>query len=360
MAAFAQGKVVAVLESRPERVRARVALGDREVDAIGYPTMLHGPLREGDAVVVNTTGLDLDLGTGGLAFILWNLDGAAADVGPGHVMKLRYTPWQMNVLAAEAPESPHHQALHASADLHGMPVVACGLHSQVPAVAAGIKAVAPGTRVGYLMTDGAALPLAFSNLVAQMKDNGLVDSTCTSGHAFGGDLESVNVFSGLLALSEAGRCDVVIAGMGPGIVGTGTRLGHTGIEQGQLLDAATALGGAGVAVLRISFGEDRPRHNGISHHTVSALTVAARERCTVAVPKLKPAQSRAIEAALKESGICDRHDSRIADGRPGVRWLLERGLDPTSMGRRMSEEPEPWLAAAAAGVVATEALSLGC
>lgn len=358
MAAFAEGKVVAVLEATAARLRARIALGDREVDAIGYPAMLQGPLREGDAVVVNTTGLDLDLGTGGVAFILWNLDGAAGELGAGHVMKLRYTPWQMNVLAAEAPESPYHEALADADDLQGMPVVACGLHSQVPAVAAGIKAAAPDARVGYLMTDGASLPLPFSNLVGEMRDNRLIDTTCTSGHAFGGDLESVNVFSGLLALREVGRCEVVVAGMGPGIVGTGTRLGHTGIEQGQLLDASTALGGTAVAALRVSFGDERQRHNGISHHTATALTVAARERCTVAVPKLKPAQSRAIESALRETGICDRHDTRIADGRPGVRWLLERGLEPTSMGRRMSAEPELWLAGAAAGVVATEALAL--
>ena len=41
----------------------------------------------------------------------------------------------------------------------------------------------------------------------------------------------------------------MIAAMGPGGVGTGTRLGFSGIEQSQVLDAAGALGGRGVACL---------------------------------------------------------------------------------------------------------------
>ena len=39
------------------------------------------------------------------------------------------------------------------------------LHSQVPGVAAAIRAAVPGARLTYVMTDGAALPLAISDLV---------------------------------------------------------------------------------------------------------------------------------------------------------------------------------------------------
>ena len=354
MASFVRGRVLEVLEATHDLVRARVETEAGTVDAVGYPAML-GIVETGHEVVLNTSGLEMDLGTGGIAFLMWNLDGPMPPRDlDGHIMKLRYTPWQVNVMSAETPESPHHETLAHAVDLRGTPVVACSLHSQVPGVAAGIRAARPDARIGYLMTDGGALPLAFSRLVGQMRDEGLVDVTCTAGHAFGGDLESVNVFSGMLALALAGGCDAIVAGMGPGIVGTATALGHTGLEQGQLLDAAVALGGRAVAALRISFGEARGRHAGLSHHTVSALTVAARERCTVAVPKLKPDRARLIERALKDTGICDRHDTRIADGRPGVALLRERGLDPTSMGRPMSREPDLWLAAAAAGAVATE------
>lgn len=354
MASFARGRVSEVLEASDDLVRALVETEGGVVTAVGYPAML-GALEPGHEVVLNTSGLEMELGTGGVAFLVWNLDG---DLPPrdldGHIVKLRYTPWQVNVMAAETPESPHHEALAHAVDLRGTPVVACSLHSQVPGIAAGIRAARPDARIGYLMTDGGALPMAFSNLVRQMRDARLIDVTCTAGHAFGGDLESVNVFSGMLALALVGNCDVVVAGMGPGVVGTASALGHTALEQGQLLDAATALGGRAIAALRISFGEERGRHAGLSHHTVSALTIAARERSTVAVPKLKPDRARLIERALKDTGICDRHDTRIADGRPGVALLQERGLDPTSMGRAMSSEPDLWLAAAAAGAVATE------
>lgn len=353
MAAFREGTIAGAPSEGRRVIHAKVDVGGRVVDAVAYPGMCPA-LRDGDRVIVNTTGLELSLGTGGTAFVLWNLDGEAPEPNlDGHIVKLRYTPWQANVTSVEAPESPHHEVMVAATSLDGTPVVTCSLHSQIPAVAAGIKAARPDARVGYLMTDGAALPLAFSRLVAQLTEAGLVDATCTAGHAFGGDLEAVNVFSGLLALRHVAGCDHLVAGMGPGVVGTSTPLGHTALEQGQVMDAAGALGGRAIAALRISFADERPRHRGISHHSVSALTVATRDRATVAVPKLRPERSRAIEEQLRTSAICDRHDVVVEDGRPGVRLLLERNLNPSSMGRTMTDAPELWLAAAAAGAVAT-------
>ena len=355
MSAFREGKIVGTPTESKGTIRARVDVGDQVIDALAYRGMSPRP-RNGDRVVVNTTGIELSLGTGGAGFILWNLDARPEDPDlRGHVVKLRYTPWQMNVVAVEAPESPHHALLLRETSLEGTAVVSCSLHSQVPAVAAGIKAARPAARVGYLMTDGGALPIRFSRLVGEMTEAGLVDVTCTSGHAFGGDLESVTIFSGLLALRHAGRCDAIVAAMGPGVVGTGTPLGTTALEQGQLLDATTALGGRAIAALRISFDDERDRQRGISHHSHTALTVAARERATVVVPKLRPVPARALEEQLKGSAICARHEVVVADGRAGVRLLLERDLNPTSMGRRMTDAPELWLAAAAAGAVATPA-----
>lgn len=357
MATFRRGKVIDVFEQTPSMQRVRVDLGPEAIEAIVYTDMT-GAVRTGHLVIVNTTGIELALGTGGVGFVLWNLDAEGpATEGEGHIVKLRYTPWQMNVLAAEAPEAEHHETMVEAVDLAGTPVVACGLHSQVPGVAAGIKRVAPAAKVGYLMTDGGALPLVFSKLVPQLRDAGLIDVTCTAGHSFGGDLESVNVFGGLLALRHAAACDAVVVAMGPGSVGTGTPFGYSGIEQGQVLDAATALGGRAIAVLRISFDDPRERHGGISHHSLTALGVAARERCTIAVPKLVPERARAIERQLRGSGVCDVHDTRVRDGRPGVRLLVEKQIRPTSMGRRMADAPELWIAAAAGGILAGEVLT---
>lgn len=353
MASFRTGTVAEIVEERPDLVTVTVAMEDAEVTAAGFPSMLGGPLRRGHRVVINTTGIELGLGTGGQAFILWNLDsGGDVDPGPGHIVKMRYTPWQTDVLAAESPESPHHAVLESARDLKGMPVVVCGLHSQLAAAAAGIKAASSSARVGYLMTDSGALPLAWSRMVRRLKEESLVDVTATCGHAFGGDLEAVNVYSGLLALSYAGGCDIAVVAMGPGVVGTGTAFGFSAMEQGQILDAVTAIGGTAVAALRVSFADRRERHLGISHHSLTALTVAARERAIVALPALPPERAERVVDQLKGSAIYERHDVVEQDGAPGLRLLGEMGLRPSTMGRSLDEDRELFVAASAAGAVA--------
>ena len=348
MGAFKEGEVVLVVEEADDIVRATVSVSGSEIAAVGYPFML-GRLSPGDRVVVNTTGLDLDLGTGGAGFILWNLDGRGPP-GPrgGHIVKLRYTPWQTEVTAVEAQESPHHERL-ADVETIDRPVVVATLHSQVAAIAAGVKARNPKARVGYLMTDGGALPLAWSNLVRELRRADLIDVSCTCGHAFGGDLEAVNVFSGLAALRAVGKADVTIAAMGPGVVGTASALGFTGMEQGQVLDAVAALGGTGIAALRISFVDPRARHHGVSHHSLTALRLAARERATVVVPELSDEQDEVVREQLQEAGISDRHQVVTVGGSAGLSTLEERDVHPTSMGRSVAQVPELFLAGAAAG-----------
>lgn len=341
-----------MLEERDDLVRAKVLLEAGGVEVAGWPHML-GPLRVGDRVVVNTTGIELDLGTGGVGFILWNLDGPGmVESGEGHIIKMRYTPWQTEVLATDAPESPHHAVLETIESIDEMPVVVCGLHSQVAGAVAGIKAARPDARVGYLMTDGAALPLSWSDLVRRLKEVGLVDVTSTFGHAFGGDLEAVNVYSGLAALRHVGHMDAVVVAMGPGVVGTDTILGFTGMEQGPLLDAATALGGRAIACLRISFVDRRARHLGVSHHSLTSLRLAARERCTVVLPELGDERQEGLQQQLRDATIYDRHDVIVRDGGPGLRLLAEKGLRPASMGRTIDETPELFVSASAAGAEA--------
>jgi hypothetical protein len=356
MPTFREAKVLEVTEDRPDLVRARVSLPDREVEAVGFPEML-GAMRAGDRVVVNTTGLELGLGTGGVAFVLWNLDAEPpAPQLDGHIMKIRYTPWQTEVVTAESPESPHHDALVDVESIDGMPVVVCTLHSQIAAIAAGIKAERPEAKVGYLMTDGACLPIAWSDLVQDLKRAGLVDVTCTSGHAFGGDLESVTIFSGLAALRVVERCDVVIAGMGPGVVGTGTTLGHTAIEQGHILDAASSLGGKAIACVRISYADKRARHHGISHHTLTALRLATNQRVTVVTPEVEPGYQSDISKQLQGAGIESKHNIVSANGEPGLALLNQNGIEPSSMGRPLDDVRELFLAGAAAGRVAAQSL----
>jgi len=354
MPRFATGVVTQVLEERAGVARVVVRVGDEERRATAFTDAI-GAVAAGDRVVVNTTALDLELGSGGEDFVLWNLKRpAAGSLSGGHILKLRYTPWQIDTLVAEAPESEHHAALEEAADLGGMPVVACGVHSQIAAVAAVLKRRNAHARIAYLMTDGAALPLAHSDLVATLAKAGLLDATITCGHAFGGDLECVNVFSGLAAARHAARADVAIVAMGPGIVGTETVLGHTGMEQGQTLAAAAALGGLPIATLRVSFADPRERHRVVSHHSLSALRYGAPVRCLVAVPALSGGREAEVLQRLAEAGITERHEVRVVDAEETLDALDHFGLAPTSMGRSVADDPAYHLAAGAAGILAAE------
>src|SRR5699024_8006760 len=141
-------------------------------------------------------------------------------------------------------------------------------------------------RINYLMTDGGSLPIYFSNTVKLLKENELIKKTITIGHAFGGDLECTNIYTGLIAAKEILKGDVTIITMGPGIVGTGTKYGFSGIEQGQIIDAVNTLGGNPIVAPRISFKDSRKRHIGISHHTRTVLSEITKTSGKVIIPIL--------------------------------------------------------------------------
>ena len=201
--------------------------------AVSYPA-LSGACVPGDRVLLNTTAVDLALGTGGAHVVVARIGAgqthpagvALDDPSGGHVIKLRYTPLQRDVLAVEAPESREHGRLIDAVDVAGMPVVCCALHSHVPIVAAAIREKSPDARIAYVMTDGAALPYALSDVMDACVDAGLVDVSVSCGQAFGADIEAVNLHSGIVAAHHVGDADVALVAIGPGVVGTGTALGH--------------------------------------------------------------------------------------------------------------------------------------
>ncbi len=332
----------------------------QETEAVAYPA-LTGGLMAGDQVLINTTAVELQLGTGGQHFIIARME-LGSPVPPhavtredGHIVKLRYTPLQGRVLAVEEEASPYHDAMQTADRLPGTPVICLGLHSQLAPAAAGVKAVNPALRVGFLMTDSAALPLVYSRLVPQLVDAGLLDATVTAGQAFGGELEAVNLYSGLVAAVVAREVDVLITGQGPGNVGTATPLGFGGLEQAQAINAAASLEGRPIAVPRLSFADPRARHHGISHHTLTVLGRLALASAVVPLPLLDDAQQQLVTAQLAGDGL-SRHRIVATDGVPGIALCRERGISLTSMGRAFDEDPAFFLAAAAAGRVAAEML----
>lgn len=347
MPTFRRAVVRTVLDERPGLQRVEVEMADGSRAKAYALSKLTGPVHVGNPVIVNTTAVDLGLGTGGWHVVHWNL---ARDEwshpGPGHVMKLRYTSLQADTGSVEELEP----AMADADELDGTPVVACGLHSQVACVAVAFKAALPNARLAYVMTDGAALPLALSELVHQLVARHLIDVTITAGHAFGGDHEAINVASALVAAREVARADAVVVAMGPGVVGTATRLGFSALEVGPILDTAVALGGRPIAALRVSAADARLRHQGVSHHSVTALNLLTAARVVLPVPA--GAHEAAIRADLAKTGLADRHRVFPVAGVDIATLLGEAGLQVSSMGRTVAEDPVFFSAAAAAGTAA--------
>jgi len=353
---LALGQVKQILERRAGAVELLVEVGGQAATAILYPSLL-GDVETGETVVLNTTAVRLGLGTGGVHFVVARSpDRMRLDSGdsPGHIIKQRYTPLQHRCLSVEEADSPHRAAIEACCSLEGMPVVLAPLHSMLGPAAAGIKAAAAEACIAYVMPDCAALPIAFSRLVPALKRAGFVDATITTGQAFGGDLEAVNLFSGLIAARAVSRADVIIVAQGPGNVGTGTEYGFSAIAQGEWVNAVSALGGDAIAVPRLSFADQRERHRGLSRQTVVALGVAAQVGATIVLPELPTDQRKEIEAQVESSGLAAKHEIVTAPGEPGLQEAERRGIELGSMGRAPREDPVFFLAAAAAGAVAAE------
>ena len=350
-------------EATVERVRARWS-GATELDvvltepagarlpALAYSDLVGEP-QPGDRVLLNVTALELGLGTGGMALVVAIPDRLPADPQPrpGHIVKARYTPLQTVVLGVDEQESPHHEILSNAGGIEGLPVIVADLHSAVPAILAGLREANPNARVAYVMTDGGALPIAFSRTVAGLRDAGWLAGTITVGQAFGGDLEAVNVHTGLLAAALVLHADAAIVAQGPGNLGTDSEWGYSGVAAGETVNAVAVLGGRAIASLRVSQADPRERHRGISHHSLTAYGRVAMAPADLPVPLLGGDFG---ERVLRQA----RGLARDSEGRLRLREVETGGLvealalSPVSlctMGRGLDQDEASFVAAAAAG-----------
>jgi hypothetical protein len=228
---------------------------------IAYPR-LTGGVEVGDDVVVNVQAAELGLGSGGFDVLYANLSrglGLPADHG-AHVMKLPYTPLQAAVRHAEESDPP-------ATTLAGLPVVCCTLHSQLAPVCAALA----GLRVAYVQLPGGALPVSLSDTVRALRERGLLETAVAAGACIDGDVNCVSTAS---ALAWAASFDAVVCGVGPGIVGTESALGHGATAAAEAANAAGALGGRPVLAVRYSEADPRERHRGVSHHASAVLRLA--------------------------------------------------------------------------------------
>lgn len=348
------GIVDKIIQADEEITELLVKINNQESRAINYNT-LTGKVKTGDRLLLNTTAIDLKLGTGGYHFVIANMEHIESDFAPGgHIMKLRYSPFQLKVFAAEEQDSPYHHLFNSFEGLAEMPVIIGTLHSMVEPVAILLKHDKPLCRIAYIMTDGAALPIAFSNSIKRLKKQSMIVGTITIGNAFGGDLDCVNIYNGLIAAKEILKCDMAIVAMGPGIVGTGTQYGFTGIEQGNIIDAVNDLGGKAIAIPRISFADPRPRHQGISHHSLTVLSKIAKTSAHIAIPFFEEQKRQIIYKQLDIGNISKNHMIHWIDESYIFEQLKTSSSNLRSMGRGLQEDPDFFTTAGAAARFVTE------
>ncbi len=339
MAHHVPGVVTEILDERPGLQRVLVVRhAGGEPERAYVITELTGSVSLGDAILMNVTAVELGLGTGGWHFVSANqtCQGFSA-AGHGHIMKLRYTPMQVDTGAA-IEEFPN-----LSDDLEGVPVVVCTVHSQVPLVVLGALSLRPDAAICYVMTDGASLPIAMSGLVETMQSRGwLRAGTITAGHAFGGDREAVGIPDALVLARHVAHADLIVVGMGPGVVGTGHRLGNTALEAAPILDTTVALDGRASLCVRASSGDRRPRHFGLSHHSATVMDLVRSRIHVPVVPRL----------VTEVEPWRTRHDVAVIDDVDAKALLCDAEITVTTMGRGPDQDGLFFDAAAAAGMAA--------
>jgi hypothetical protein len=130
--------------------------------------------------------------------------------------------------------------------------------------------------------------------------------------------------------------------MGPGVVGTGSTLGTTAAELAPAIDAAGALDGLAIVAARTSGADARARHVGLSHHTSTALRLAARSALV----------AHADGTPAFEVPHPHRRETVPV---PAVADILARHhLEVRTMGRGPEEDPLFFATTAAAAVLAAQ------
>jgi hypothetical protein len=329
---------------------------------------LVGRSQVGDEVIVNVQALDLGLGSGGFDVVHVNLTRGLEGDGPpdANVMKLNYTSLQHTV----APVEEEHLQLPVEG-----PVGVLALHGQLAAVAWAFAQRAPGLRLGYVQTEGGALPGGHSATVRMLRERELLAGHLTAGSAFGGEGEAITTAGALHHGLRSLGWDAAVCGPGPGIVGSGSSLGHGGMVALDSAHVALALGCPTLVVARLSSGDERSRHRGFSHHTLTVLDLLL-EPVTVALPagmrspvgadlraglgavfgagkrsrQTKGQMALAID--VERPARIARHDWRRASiDLPGY---AASGLPTETMGRGLIEDPMFFASALAGGSALAE------
>jgi hypothetical protein len=292
--------------------------------------VLLGEMREGDEVIVNAVALDLGLGSGGFDVVHVNLSrGLGGGVeGNAHVMKLNYTSLQHPVEPVEGV---------ADGKRKRIPVAVLPLHGHLAPGAWAAAQARPGIRVGYVQTAGGALPGSLSRDVVDLRERGLLCGHITAAPSYGGEQEALSTVGALDAAANSLSWDAVLVGPGPGIIGSDTEFGHGGMSALDNAHASLSLGLPTILSPRLSSGDPRERHRGLSHHTATVLELLLAP-VTIALPE-----------SASHLLVADRHE--VKPIRVDLDGYAASGLPSSTMGRQLQDEPLFFEAPLAAGTL---------
>jgi Protein of unknown function (DUF3866) len=344
---------------------------DGERRAAWADTGLLGEMREGDEVVVNVAALDLGLGSGGFDVVHVNLTRGLEGAGAGgeHVMKLNYTSLQHPVepveraLGTEGQDGEGREGPAAtpepgssagrSAEGRGAtqtptPVLVLPLHGHLAPAAWAAARAAPGLKLGYVQTGGGALPGSLSHDVAVLRERGLLCGHITVAPAYGGEHEALSVAGALDAAATRLGWEAIVAGPGPGIIGSETQLGHGGIAALDTAHAALALGMPTLLSPRLSSADPRDRHRGVSHHTLTVLQLLLAP-VEVPIPSGEPALTAQLAEVTAQLAPAAAWRHQLREASIDLAGYAASGLPARTMGRGIDDDPLFFAAALAAG-----------
>jgi hypothetical protein len=314
---------------------------------------LVGEAAEGDEVIVNTDALDLGLGSGGFDLVHVNLTRGlrGGDAAGERVMKLNYTSLQHAVKPVELGLD------QGGGDAPTPPVLVLPLHGHLAPSCWAAARVSPGLRVGYVQSAGGALPGALSRDVRELRERGLLVGHITAGPAYGGESEAISLVGALDAATRQLGWEAIVCGPGPGVLGSATSYGHGGLAALDGAHAALSLGLPTLLSPRLSAGDPRPRHRGLSHHTATVLELLLGS-VRIPVPEIElegwPTGGEGLEEVDLPSVLDALHD--VADDRHDVavepvdlEAYAASGLSARTMGRTIAQDPLFFAAALAAG-----------
>ncbi|MDQ0256163.1 hypothetical protein J2S74_003581 [Evansella vedderi] len=344
-------QVLNILEVTDEVLRIKTSGGIGK--AILY-RRLHPEVKVGDWVIVNTTATKLKLGTGG-----WDVVRAVIKKGnysfknvgdAGHIMKARYLSDQHSVLTVESPESKSHFLFKKRVSLNGKHIFICELHSMLPIIWFLLQLKKESTPLTVIFSDEASLPLVMSRHLTYLKKQPSFFSI-TAGQSFGGQKEAVNLVTALQYIVEQQLQGMVLITLGPGVVGSNTHYGFSGLAQANWANIIGALGGKPVWIPRLSEADPRERHKGVSHHTITPLTELTLMNSILPIP-IGNYSNSLLERDWKRLTSYEHIEVKEVDEEHLFPQLIDvQELSPfplTSMGRTIDKDPLFFLGVACA------------